>query len=1638
GSLPEERSPVEELVAGIWADLLGATGVAPEDNFFELGGHSLLATRVISRIRTVLGADIPMRAVFEEPSLRGFADLVERALREGAGAGFAAPPLVRKPRTGALPLSFSQQRLWFLDQLEPGSPLYNMPAALRVEGPLDRAVLALCLGETVRRHEALRTVFAAPEGSPVQVIRPAEPFVLPLVDLSGLPESRRGPLALALAGEEARHPFDLARGPLLRAVLLRLAEGEQIVALTLHHIASDGWSIGILVREVLALYAAFAEGRPSPLPGLPVQYGDFAVWQREWLRGAVLEAQLAWWKRRLADLPAPADLPMEHSRPALRTSRGGVADRTLSPELSRRIEELGRHEGTTPFMVLLAALAALLHRYTGQDDLVLGTLIAGRTRAETEGLIGFFLNTLALRIDLAGDPTVRELLGRVRQTVLGASDHQDAPFELLLEELRPERDLTRTPLFQIVLNWLSFGAAKERFELPGLVLEQLPRASQPAKFDLEIYADPSAGPIALHAVYNRSLFAPPQIDELLAQLEALLAGMVAGAGRSLSALPPAVEPSAVRPSPVAAEGSRFPRETLDGSIPERFAAQAAAHAGRLAVVAPGAAWTYAELKGEADRVAHALLAQGDTCGRRIALLFSPEPPMVAAVLGALAAGAAYVPLDPGHPRERLRDVLADSGAVAILAGDGQRSLAWELAAGLPVLGFGDLPPAPPRWTPPRWPPEAEAYLLYTSGSTGRPKGVLQNQRNVLGHIRTYSLRLGLGPEDRLLLLARYGFDAAVMDLFGALLNGAALCLWDLQRDGLLGLSRWIAEQEVTVFHSTPSVYRAFLDNVPDGESWPALRLVVLGGEEARRRDLERFREVFAPGCRLVNGLGPTESTLALQRFLDRDEPLTRAGLPVGWPVEDVRLRLCNGAGEQPATWGVGEIEICSPFLAVGYWGQPGLTALRFVPDPEGAPGARRYRTGDLARRLPGGELEFLGRADGQVKVRGYRIETGEIEAALLAEAGVRQAAVVAREDTPGHPQLVAYVVGDVPAGELRRALRERLPDPMVPAVFMTLAALPLTPNGKLDRRALPVPAGPPAEDGYLAPRTPAEELVAGIWAEVLRVDRAGVHDDFFALGGHSLLATQVVSRVRAALGVELPLRALFEAPTVAGLSRVVDEAQRESRGVSMPPLERVNRQEGSALPLSYAQQRLWFLHQIDPFSPAYYLQSAVELRGPLDVAALGAALSEVVRRHEALRTGFEEIDGQPVQVAAPARPVPLALVDLTGAAGHDPDALVRALLVQQGKLPFTLAEAPLLRACLVRFGGEHHAILLTVHHIVSDGWSMGLLIREMASLYQAFLAGRPSPLPELPVQYADFALWQRSWLAGEAMETLSRYWKSRLAGAPALLELPFDRKRPLLPDNRGSRRPYTLPRDLSDSLKKMALEQRATLFMTLLAAFKALLYSYSGQEDMVVGTNVAGRASEEVEGLIGFFVNMLALRTDLSGDPAFSELLQRVRETALEAYSHQEMPFAKVVDELRLERSLSHTPLFQAVLTLQPSMADEMTATPELALRPIGFDVSETPFDLIFNLSETAAGVSGSVYYNVRLFEAATITRLMERFSALLRIVAAAPERRLSEIREALFESLPDEQKREFGVAARRAFKSARRQAVAVEPNLPG
>ncbi len=1589
------RTPVEEILAGIWAELLGLERVGADSDFFDLGGHSLLATRVMSRLRATLGVELPLRDLFEAPRLADLAARVEAARRSGTLA--SVPSLLPVPREGALPLSFAQERLWFIDQLEPGSPLYNIAAALRIEGPLDPGVLALTLGEIVRRHEALRTVFfAVRAGAPVQVIQSAEPFGLTVVDLSGLPEDARETLALALAGQEAGQPFDLARGPacgpLLRGLLLRLAESDHAVVLTLHHIASDGWSIGVLVREVAALYPAFAARRPSPLPELPVQYADFAVWQRSWLHGEVLEQEIAFWRRQLAGLPPLLELPTDRPRPAVQSYRGTARPVRLPAGLTRQMETLARREGATLFMVLLAGFQALLARHSGQDDLAVGSPVAGRNRVETEGLIGFFVNTLALRADLAGEPTFRELLGRVRETALNAYLHQDVPFEKLVEELAPERSLAHAPLFQVVL--VLQNAPVESLEIEGLRLWPVDVEGTTAKFDLTVNLEEHDGGLLGIVEHATDLYDATTIDRLLAGFERLLAAATAAVtGPDLRAAELPLLSAAERHQLLLEWGGTRAQLAAASTLHSRFAAQARLAPDAAALTCGEVTLSYGELDRRSNQLARWLRGHGAGPESRVGLCLNRSVDLVVGILGVLKAGAAYVPLDPGSPRERLTFVLEDA-EIRIVVGVEE----LELLESLPA---GDLEPLGDE--------ASLAYVIYTSGSTGRPKGTLITHANVVRLFAATEAWCGFGERDVWTLFHSYAFDFSVWEIWGALLYGGRLVIvpWDVSRSPELFLDL-LGRERVTVLNQTPSAF-AQLAQVEAQRGTGAmaatdLRLVIFGGEALDPAGLEPWFERHGDTQpRLVNMYGITETTVHVTyRPLSAADARGKHRSVIGVPIADLSLAVMDRS-LRPAPIGVlGELVVGGAGLARGYLGRPELTAERFIPDPAGGrPGARLYRSGDLGRFLLNGDVEYLGRRDHQVKIRGFRIELGEIEAALAALPGVRQVVVLLREERSGDRRLVAYVVGDVTDEALRRSLRERLPDYMVPAAFVMLAALPLTANGKVDRKALPAPEQAGREENYLAPRTPVEEVLAGIWAELLGLERVGSADHFFDLGGHSLLATRVMSRLRDAFGVEMPLRDLFVTPRLADLAARVEAARRTGSQKLTPPLVPLapTLREGP-LPLSFAQQRLWFIDQLEPGSPLYNIPAALRVEGPLDGAVLALCLGEVVRRHEALRTVFATRAGSPVQVIQPAEPFRLTVVDLSGLPEKARETLSLVLAGEEAGRPFDLARDPLLRGLLVRLAESDHAVVLTMHHIASDGWSMGILVREIAALYPALAADtarRPSPLPELPVQYADFAAWQSSWLHGEALEQEIAFWRRQLAGLPPLLELPTDRPRPAVQSYRGATRPVRLPAELVRQAEALGRHEGATLFMVLLAGFQTLLARTSGQDDLAVGSPVAGRNRVETEGLIGFFVNTLVLRGDLAGTPTFRELLGRARETALAAYLHQDVPFEKLVEELASERSLAQTPLFQAVLVLQNAPVDSLEIE-NLRLRPVSLAGTTAKFDLTVNLAEQDGGLVGIVEHATDLFDTTTIDRLLAGFERLLAAAVSEPDLRAAEL----------------------------------------
>ncbi len=1559
------RTDAERSIAAVWRDLLGIAEVGAHDDFFDLGGDSLVVSRMAFQVRAAVGVELPLRTFFDARTVARLAALVERV--RGTEPGAARPQLMPVPRRGDLPLSFAQQRLWLLDQLAPGNPFYNLASALRLSGRLGAAALGAALAEVVRRHEVLRTGFASVAGRPVQRIGPVSAWELPVIDLGALPAGPREAETRRLAREQARRPFDLSRPPLLRAALLRLERAEHVLLFTFHHIASDGWSMGVLTQEVTQLYAAFAEGRPSPLPELPVQYADFAVWQRSWLRGEALERQLSYWRERLAGAP-PVELPTDRPRPPVQSFRGALWRSRLPAPLSAALAALARERSASLFMVLLTGFNALVSRYTGLEDVVVGTPIAGRTRAALEKLIGFFVNTLVLRTGLSGDPTVAEMLARVRETAVGAYAHQDLPFEHLVEKLQPQRDLSRNPLFQLMLNLL--GTPAGGVATGDLTVSRLDSAVGTALFDLQVYLTETGEGIAAGWEYSTDLFDLSTVERLAGHFTSLLEGMVAHPGARLAELP-LLSPG--EREQLVADWNATSRRVPEGCVHEWIAAQAARTPEAVAVVCGAGSLTYRELDRRANALARRLRSLGVGPEVRVGVALERSPEMVVGLLAVLKAGGAYVPLDPSYPEERLAYMRESSGASTVLTRE--------------LLGAGEREEAdrPPRGGAA---PENVAYVIYTSGSTGRPKGVQISHGALANFLVSMAERPGLEAADVMLAVTSLSFDIAGLELYLPLMVGGRVVLASREEaaDGRR-LSALIAASGATVLQATPATWRLLLESGWQGGG----RLKALcGGEPLPPALAASLRQRVGS---LWNVYGPTETTV----WSTLDEVRDGGPISIGRPIANTAAYVLDARGNLMPAGAPGELHLGGAGLARGYLGRPELTAERFVPDPFGPPGSRLYRTGDLARHRAGGRLEHLGRIDHQVKIRGYRIELGEIEAALGRHAQVEAAVVVVREDA-GDRRLVAYVVARRPdldlAGELRGWVLRSLPEYMVPAAWVRLDRLPLTPNGKVDRKALPAPAagGPKVAT---APRTPTEEALAEIWASVLGLAAVGAEDDFFALGGHSLLGAQVVSRIHETLGVELPLSRLFEAPVLSALARAV-EAEGGGAQSGQTPIEAAAVEPGRPWPLSFAQERLWVLDRMDPGSPAYNIPAGIRLLGALAVPALAGSLTEIVRRHAVLRSLIVQAAGEPYQVVAAPAPVPLPVADLRGLPETEREAEARRLARGMGRLPFDLERGPLLRALLLRLGDQEHAALFNVHHIASDGWSTGVLIHELSALYGAFAAGRPSPLPEPPVQYLDYARWQKAWLTGEALEEQLAYWRQALAGIEPL-RLPTDRPRPPFQTFRGGSRGFLLPPALSAALWTLGQRQGATLFMVLLAAFSALLHRYSGQEDIPVGSPTANRPRPQLEGLIGFFVNTLVLRANLAGSPSFERLLGQVRGSALAAFAHQELPFEKVVFELQPERDLSSPPLFQVMLALQNAPAGPLVL-PGLEIRRFPMETGTAKLDLTLDVVETPAGLDGLLEHNADLFDGSTIDRMLGHLQGLLEAVAADPGTSVAEI----------------------------------------
>ncbi|WLA02847.1 non-ribosomal peptide synthase/polyketide synthase [Xanthomonas translucens] len=1585
GDAQQPQGAVEQALATVWCELLGLPQLRRDDDFFALGGHSLLAVQLISRVRTALGVELQIGDVFNHPQLHALARCVASA------AASRLPTIVPADRSAPLPLSFAQQRLWFLARLDAQAALaYLMPNGLRLRGRLDRDAMRQALDRIVARHETLRTRIGLDQDEPVQIIDVADVgFPLREHDLSACADPERQ--AQHHAEQETQTPFDLARDTLARGQLLRLGEDDHVLLVTLHHLVSDGWSMDLLVRELSTLYAAFALGQPDPLPPLPLQYADIAVWQRRWISGQILQRQREFWVEHLHDAPTLLALPSDRPRPALQDSRGDMVAFALDTELSAALKALSERHGTTLFMTVLSAWSVLLARTSGQDQVVIGTPVANRHRSEFEPLIGLFVNTQALRIDLRSNSSVAELLAQVRATALAAQDHQDLPFEQVIEALNPERSLAHHPVFQVMFAWQN--AASADLTLPGIRLQPLQSQGHNAKFDLELFLgeDENQDCIVGSLGYATALFDRSSIERHLAQFVALLRGMVSAEPAHIAQLP-------LLPPTERAQLQRFNATESDladsGYLHRQIQAQAQRTPQAIALVDGEVELTYAALEARANQLAHHLIHLGVVAEERVAVCLPRGVDLVVALLAVLKAGGAYVPLDPVYPPARLDFMLQDSAARCLLT---HTALA-DLLPGNQLARVWMDDTASWAMHPVHTPavqdvsPHHLAYVIYTSGSTGHPKGVMISHHALTQFLAALQIQLPLSPEDRLLAVTTVCFDIAGLELFAPLVHGARVVIaGDQAIQDPAYWSQLLDRHAISVLQATPAFWQMLLD--AGWQSRPGLRLLC-GGEALSQELAQRLR---IGGGQLCNLYGPTEATIwaSLHPVLGDD---TGNVVPLGRPLTNTQLWVLDTSHQLVPLGVAGELYIAGPQLARGYLARPDLTAERFVPDPFAEhPGERMYRTGDLARWHADGVLESLGRNDAQVKIRGFRIELGEIEAALRACDGVRQAAVVVREDN-GDKRLIAYLVVDdeviLNADALHTQLSARLPDYMLPAAYVQLAALPLTANGKLDRRALPAPdADAIATQAYVAPEGEREALLADLWHELLGVERVGRHDNFFALGGHSLLAVRLISRIRTSLGLELPLAALFAHPRLADLAQALDSAAASTLPAIVPA------DRGQPLPLSFAQQRLWFLAQLDAQADlAYLMPNGLRLHGKLDRHALRHALDRIVARHETLRTRIGLHQGEPVQIID-AADVGFPCSDHDLSTSPDPEAQARIHAEQETQTPFDLTHDTLARGQLLRLGEDDHVLLITLHHLVSDGWSMGLLVRELSTLYAAFAQGIPDPLPPLPLQYADIAVWQRRWISGEVLQRQREFWVERLHDAPTLLALPADRPRPALQDSRGDIVTFALDTELSAALKALSERHGTTLFMTVLSAWSVLLARLSGQDQVVIGSPVANRHRSEFEPLIGLFVNTQALRIDLRGNPSLADLLAKVRANALAAQDHQDLPFEQVIEALNPERSLAHHPVFQVMFAWQNAASADLTLS-DIRLQPLQSQGHNAKFDLELFLGEDEHQdrIVGSLGYATALFDRSSIDRHLAQFVTLLRGMLAGDSVRVGRL----------------------------------------
>ncbi|RLT97980.1 non-ribosomal peptide synthetase [Ketobacter sp.] len=1581
------RTPTEQTLVGIWQEVLQRSNIGVMDNLFDVGGNSLLATRIVSRIKKQFEIPLGVRELFVAPTVAELAMVVERANQTRS-----IPPIEPLPDDALVPLSYAQQRLWFLDQLEPGSTAYNMPGAFRLSGRINIQALQQTLYTIVERHAVLRTTMTLVEDEPVQQVLPADHWQLQLIELATASAEQKQARIHQEVEALYGHQFDLGQGPLFYVKLLVLDAAEFVLLINMHHIVTDGWSNGILMRELGMLYDAYSHGRRSPLPDLKVQYRDFAQWQRQWLSGAELERQLSYWRQALAGVEV-LNLPTNYPRTADTGFAGNVLSFELDANLSAKLNALCKRQGVSLYMATLAAYMVLLSKYSGQQDIAVGSPIANRNFEDIEPLIGFFVNTLVVRGELASDMTFTQLLAQVQQKTLDSYAHQDVPFERLVDELVTERDMLHAPLFQVLFS-LQNVDVQTTAGIPGIELQSIANHQVVAKFDLEFSMMEQGEVIAGEVVYRTGLFDKGFIQRLIQHYITVLESVVQTPDTRLDAVSLITPDEAQQLFSWNDTSVEYDRTV---TVHQLIEAQVDQTPDAPALIQGERVLSYLALEQRANQLARYLQQKGVVPGDVVAIMMARSPELMVSILAVMKAGATYLPLDPSYPADRIDYMLQDSSVSVLLADDALRP-EQEVSVSTLVM-VGDITTQLDALSAERLPPQGNAdtllYVIYTSGSTGRPKGTGARHRAEVNLLNWYCRDFAMSPRDRVLLISAVGFDLTQKNFFAPLVSGAALVMPRSHHYDPYELLQDAGEHRVTWINCAPNAFYPLLEEDPGFTHLQSLRWVFLGGEPI---DFDRVATWIRQGSgKLVNSYGPTEcADIATYHVVENLDHYKAGTIPIGRAIDNVKLYIVDEQLQLVPQGVPGELCIGGESVGPGYFNNPQQTADRFVANPYLEDGSNLYRTGDLARYLSNGEIEYLGRIDAQVKIRGFRIEPGEIEMLLRQMDGISASCVVVREDSSGQKILVGYVVSEqeYSQSDFRAYLQPRLPEFMIPAAVVTLPQMPLTPNGKVAKNQLPAPLlEAAAEREIVAPQTDIERRVLAIWQAVLQQDALSIDDDFFAVGGQSLLATQVMSRLRREFAVNVPLRALFEAPTIRNIGQQVELAL-SNQATALPPVEVIDR--SGHLPLSFVQQQLWLLDQLDPGTAAYNMPVALRIHGDLDVEAFKHSFNQIIVRHETLRTNFKVIDGEPVAVIHAAAADQgqeywdLEYRDLSAEEPIAREAALQQLIHEQMDRGFNLQSDRLLRGVLVRLddsvSAPQHAFVGAVHHIVSDGWSLNVMTAELMELYQAAIEQRQARLPELTIQYVDVAAWQRKWLSGETLQEHVQYWRDQLDNDGQVLQLQSDFPRPAVMTSNGAVVKAHVAPAVVRQLNTLAQEEGATLFMVLVAAYQLLLQKYTGQERINVGTPIAGRDSIETEQLVGFFINTVVLSTEVHPELTVRELVRQVREVTLGAYAHQALPFEKLVEALRPPRDSSRTPFFQVFINLLnlPPQADGRF---DLNIEPLLQEDNHSHAKYDFNLYVSEEG-DGSLdlvmVYNTDLYRPDTAQGLLNHLAQVL------------------------------------------------------